>query len=182
MVVAVAALVSLGVLASAGLAHLRHLRAFSAAIGGQGIWPEWSVLPLAAAVATVEAGVGAGGVVALIAADTPTVHTVLLATVTFVYCCYALYGVYLLRTRPGVPCACSGDMDRVDGAVVGRAATLGALALIAALHAPVAQGLVEREAVIVGLASVVYGLAVWALPTALHDPATIVAARASRGP
>lgn len=181
MIVTAAAMVCLAILAVAGLDHLRHPDAFSAAIRAQRIWPERLVAPFAALVAAVEAGLGGAGVAIMVLSDAATVHAGLLGAVGLLYGCYALYGLYLLRTRPGVPCACSGDAGAIDRWVVGRATTLAILAVVAALYAPIANELSAVEAIVAASASVAYGLALWALPGALQDTAAVVAARSRRG-
>lgn len=180
MVVTAAAMMCLAILAIAGLGHLRHLDAFSAAIRAQRVWPERLVAPLTVSVAAVEAGLGGAGVAIMIVSDAATVHAALLGAVGLLYGCYALYGLYLLRTRPDVPCACSGAGSAIDRWVVGRAATLATLAVATSLHAPIANELSAVEAIVAASASVAYGLALWALPGALQDTATVVAARSRR--
>lgn len=175
MITAVAAITTLAVLGWAGLAHLRQLSGFAAAIAEQRVLPARLIMPLAVSVALFETVVGVGGIALLVASVGPTIQAVLLIGVAVVYAGYGLYGLYLVRARPGVPCACANDSEPVDSVVVGRAAALAALALVAALHAPTLQGLTVREAVIVALASVAYGLAIWSLPAALRDPGSVLA-------
>lgn len=169
MVVTVAALVSLGILATAGAGHLRGLASFHAALAAHRLWPPAVTLPLAGAVAILEVAIGSVGV-ASVALSLGTLQTFALAAAACLYGCYTVYGLYLLRSRPGVPCACSHDGDPVDTAVVVRAAVLAAFALAAVVNTPLADGMSALEATVVPMASLAYGLALWALPAALQDP------------
>jgi hypothetical protein len=82
---------------------------------------------------------------------------------------YALYGSYVLRNRPSVPCGCAGSGDTpLTGWVVVRAAALAVLALAGAVWtAPFPQG--SRLAITL-LAGAVFAVLLWTLPLALHDP------------
>ena len=176
MVVTIAALVCFLVLTGAGAGHLRHLRDFEHAIDAQGVWPGSVTMLLAAAITALELGVGGAGFVS-VAVSMEAAGALLLWIAASLYGCYALYGAFLVRWRPGVPCACSHEVaasNPIDAPVVGRAGILAALAALAALHTPLAQGLAASELTIVGLASITYALALWTFPAALRDPLAAV--------
>jgi hypothetical protein len=178
--VAVAALVSFGILAGVGTGHLIRLRGFAAAIAAQRVWPSAVAFPLAGLIATSEAGIGVAGL-ASVTLSGGGAQGMLLAAAAALYGCYTVYGLLLLWKRPGVPCACSHGVEALDRAVVGRAAALATLALVALLNAPVAQSLSGQEAVVTALAALAYAIGIWAFPAALRDPFESIAAIRARG-
>jgi hypothetical protein len=145
------------------------------------MWAPSLTMPLAILVALLEAGVGTAGIVSTAFWDAAALQVWLLTAAGLLYAMYATYGLYLLRRRPGVPCACSHDSDPISASVVARAAGLAGLAVVALLHVPVAQGLSGLEVVVVALAASAYGITLWVLPTALHDPLATVMAGQARG-
>lgn len=177
---AVAALVSFGILAGAGTGHLIRLRGFAAAIDAQRVWRSAVTFPIAGVIATCETGIGIAGL-ASVTLSAGTAQATLLAAAAALYCGYTLYGLQLLRIRPGVPCGCSRGADELDRAVVVRAATLATLALIALVEAPLAGSLSTQEAIVTALASLSYALGIWVFPAALRDPFVSIAFIRARG-
>lgn len=176
----VAAFVCFAILTAAGVGHLLHLRDFHGAIDAHHVWPARLTMPLASLVAALELGLGTAGIASTSLSDGVALHRLLLAAVAGIYACYAVYGLVLMRWRPGVPCACSHDADPIDAAVVVRAVVLAGLAGVALIQAPVAQDLSGREWTVIVLGSLAYGTALWALPAALRDPFTTIRADQAR--
>jgi hypothetical protein len=123
--------------------------------------PAVLITPVAVVTALAEA---AAGTLALIGFARPA-----LAAAGALLAGYALYGAYVLRNRPGVPCGCAGSGDTpLTGWVVTRAAALAALALAGARwSAPFPHG--GRLAITL-VAGAVFAVLLWTLPLALHDP------------
>jgi hypothetical protein len=86
---------------------------------------------------------------------------------------YAGYGLYVLRTRPSVPCGCAtgpGGDAPMSGWVAGRAAALALASLAAAAGAAPATESHGAHIVTVVLASVVFAVLLSLLPQAMFDP------------
>jgi hypothetical protein len=121
--------------------------------------------------AASEVTLGAAGVLAVVgvaAAQRWAELTFALTAVLFTT--YAAYAAYLVRRRPGVPCAC-GDGEIVSVWTVTRAALVAAgasMAWLGGAAAPVWR--LEGRAAITVLAVLALALLVWELPAALRLP------------
>jgi hypothetical protein len=149
--------------------HLRAPRTLPAALAAQGVVPGPLRWPVAVAVIALEGTLGAATGYA-IPAGRP--HTLALAAggAAVLFAVYAGYGLYVLRTRPSVPCGCAtgpGGDTPMSGWVAGRAAALALASLVAATGAAPAHGAPTAIAV---LASVVFAVLLSLLPQAMFDP------------
>lgn len=181
MIAAVAALVTWGVLAAAGAAHLRDLRGFQRAFIDQRLWAAWLTMPVAILVASLEAAVGTAGIGSIAFSDEASLQRSLLTAAGLLYATYAAFGLFLWRSRPGVPCGCSHESDPINLRVVARAAVLASFAVVALLYVPGAQELSRLEEFVAALAALAFGATLWALPAALGDPLASVRPAEARG-
>jgi hypothetical protein len=162
------------VLLAAFAGHLRAPRTLPAALAAHRTVPGPLVRPVAAAAAALEGALGAATAYA-VAAGRP--HTLALAAAgaALLLAGYAAYTLYVLRTRPSVPCGCGtgpGGDAPMSGWVPGRAAALALASMAAAAGAGPATEAGGAHTAIAVLASVVFAVAVWLLPLAMVDPAT----------
>jgi methylamine utilization protein MauE len=156
------------VLLAAFAGHLRNPRALPAALAAHRTVPAPLVWPAAVAVAALE---GLFGTVTCYAVLAGRAHTLTLGVsgCAVLLAGYALYGLYVLRTRPSVPCGCAADGTPMSGWVAGRAAALALASLAAAGGAGSAAASHGAHAAIVGLSSVVFAVLLWLLPLAMFD-------------
>lgn len=165
----------------AGVAHVRHLRAFESLLRRQRILPVGSVALWTRVVVAVELALGCAGLVVLAALDSDAGKALVLLAVALLYAAYAGYAGVLLARGSDVPCGCSGADHPVDRTVVMRAAGLGLIALDAAIGAgSILAPSGEAEFLIAATASIGLTAILWALPAALWDPGPAQAA--SRAP
>jgi hypothetical protein len=141
--------------------HVLRPAGLSRALRAHRTLPAALITPIAVVTALAEASAAAS---ALIGFARPG-----LAAACALLTGYALYGSYVLRNRPGVPCGCAGAGDTpLTAWVVARAAALAALALGGAASAgPLPHG--GRLAITL-VAGAVFAVLLWTLPLALHDP------------
>jgi hypothetical protein len=141
--------------------HVLRPAALPRALRAHRTLPTALIIPAAVLTALAEAATGA---LALTGFARPA-----LAAAGALLTGYALYGSYVLRNRPAVPCGCAGSGGTyLTGWVVARAGALAALALAgAAWAASFPHG--ARLAVVL-LAGAVFAVLLWTLPLALHDP------------
>jgi hypothetical protein len=149
--------------------HLRAPRTLPAALAAHHVVPGLLRWPVAVAVIALEGTLGAATAYAVPARST---HTLALAAggAAVLFAVYAGYGLYVLRTRPLVPCGCAtgpGGDTPMSGWVAGRAAVLALASLVAATGAVPAHGADTALAV---LASVVFAVLLSLLPQAMFDP------------
>jgi Methylamine utilisation protein MauE len=149
--------------------HLRAPRTLPAALAAQRVVPGPLRWPVAIVVIALEGTLGAATGYA-VPAGRP--HTVALAAggAAVLFAVYAGYGLYVLRTRPSVPCGCAtgpGGDTPMSGWVAGRAAVLALASLAAATGTTPAHGTHTAIAV---LASVVFAVLLSLLPQAMFDP------------
>lgn len=164
------------VLLAACAGHLRAPRALPAALTAHRTVPGPLRWPVALAVTAVEGVLGAATGGALLAGRT---HVLALAAsgAAVLLAAYAGYGLYVLRTRPAVPCGCAtgpGGDTPMSGWVAGRAAALaaaalGAAALGASAGAGPAIGSHGSHIAVAVLASLVFAVLLWLLPQAMLD-------------
>ncbi|MCW2945515.1 MAG: methylamine utilization protein MauE, partial [Actinoallomurus sp.] len=142
------------VLLAAFAGHLRNPRALPAALAAHRTVPAQLIWPAAVAVATLE---GLFGTVTAYAVLAGRAHTLTLGVsgCAVLLAGYALYGLYVLRTRPSVPCGCAADGTPMSGWVAGRAAALALASLVAATGAAPAHG---TQTAIAVLASIVFAV------------------------
>ena len=148
--------------------HLRAPRALAAALAAHRTLPDPFVRPLAALVVAVEGLLGAASGLAFLAGR-PHALRLAAAGAALLLAGYAAYALYVLRSRPEVPCGCAGAATPMSGGVAGRAAALALLALAAA--AGPATGAPAAHITITVLASVMLAITLWLLPQAMFDPA-----------
>jgi hypothetical protein len=149
--------------------HLRAPRTLPAALAAHRVVPVPLRWPVAVAVIALEGTLGAATGYSLPAGHP---HTLTLAAggAAILFAAYAAYGLYVLRTRPGVPCGCAtgpGGDTPMSGWVAGRAAALALASLVAATGAAPAHGAHTAIAVV---ASVVFAVLLSLLPQAMFDP------------
>jgi hypothetical protein len=174
LVGSVAADAVLAVLLAAGLGHLLWPAALRSALVAHGVLPAPGVITLAVPVA--EVGIGVLGGYGLVLGDRPAgrgLLAVALAGACLVLVAYAAYSWRVLASGRAAPCGCSRRDDLpMSGWVVGRAA---ALAVFAALGLALTGSVLpvrtwDSELATVLLAAAVFGLLLWQLPAAMHDP------------
>jgi methylamine utilization protein MauE len=149
--------------------HLRGPRALPAALAAHGTLPGALVWPAAVTVAALEGLLGAVTGYAVLAGRA---HLLALAAAgcAVLLAGYALYALYVLRTRPLVPCGCAAGGTPMSGWVAGRAGALAVASLVAAAGAGRAVTSHGADAAIVVLSSVVFATLLWSLPLAMADP------------
>jgi hypothetical protein len=149
--------------------HLLHPRTLPAALMAHRTVPGPLIWPAAVAVGALEGVLGAVTGYALLAGRPRAL--VLGATGSgLLFAAYALYGLYVLRTRPGVPCGCAADDTPMSGWVAGRAAALALASVTASAGAGSAVASHGVHVAIAGLSSVVFAALLWSLPPAMSDP------------
>ena len=149
--------------------HLRAPRTLPAALAAQRVVPGALRWPVAVAVIAIEGTLGAATGYA-VAAGRPHALTLAAGDAAVLFAVYAGYGLYVLRTRPTVPCGCAtgpGGDTPMSGWVAGRAAALALASLAAATGTTPAHGTHTAIAV---LASVVFAVLLSLLPQAMFDP------------
>jgi hypothetical protein len=149
--------------------HLRGPRTLPAALAAHGTVPGLLVWPVAVAVAVLEGLLGGVTAYALLAGQARTL-TFAAAGGALLLTGYALYGLYVLRTRPAVPCGCAARDTPMSGWVAGRAAVLALAALTAAAGAGRATGSHGSHTAIALLTAVTFAVLLWVLPAAMTDP------------
>ena len=157
------------VLLTAFAGHLRAPRVLPIALAAHRTLPVPLVWPAAVTVTALEGLLGAAIGYALLAGRA---HLLTLAATgaALLLAGYALYGGYVLRTRPVVPCGCAADGTPMSGWVAGRAGVLALASLAVAGGAGSAAAAHGAHLVIVGLSSVVFAALLWSLPLAMFDP------------
>jgi hypothetical protein len=159
------------VLLTAFAGHLRASRTLPAALAAHRVVPGPLRWPVAVSAMALEGALGAATGYAAATGRT-AVLTLAAGGAAILLAVYAGYGLYVLRTRPSVPCGCAtgpGGDAPMSGWVAGRAAVLALAALAAAAGAaPVTASQGAHIAIIV-LASVVFAVLLWQLPQAMFD-------------
>jgi hypothetical protein len=161
------------VLLAAFAGHLRGPRTLPAALAAHRTVPGPLVWPVAFVAVALEGGLGAYVGYAVVAGR-PHALTLAAGGGAVLLAGYAVYGLAVLRTRPGVPCGCStgpGGDAPMTGWVVVRAGTLALASLGAAAGAGGAADSGGTHTAIAILASVVFAVLLWVLPLAMFDPA-----------
>jgi Methylamine utilisation protein MauE len=157
------------VLLMAFAGHLMEPGGLPAALAAHRTLPGFLVWPVGITVGALEGLFGAALGYALL---TGRPHTLVLAATgcALLFAGYALYGLYLLRTRPDVPCGCAADDTPMSGWVTGRAAALALASATAAAGAGPATASQGAHVAVVALSSAVFAIAVWLVPLAMLDP------------
>jgi hypothetical protein len=161
------------VLLTAFAGHLRAPRTLPAALAAHRTVPGPLVWPVAVVAVVLEGALGADIGFAVLAGRS---HALTLAAGAgaVLLAGYAIYGLRVLHTRPGVPCGCStgpGGDAPMTGWVVVRAAVLALASFAAAAGAGPAADSHGAHTAIAVLASVVFAVLLWLLPLAMFDPA-----------
>ncbi|MBW6439179.1 hypothetical protein KZ829_36185 [Actinoplanes hulinensis] len=138
-------------LLAAGVGHLRRRVHLAAVLAAQRMVPRWSYRPLAAVVAVVEVGAGAGAVAGWLTASWP-----LMIPASAVYAAFGVYTTVLRIRRPGTPCGCFDGDSAVSWSVVVRA-WMFCGAVIVAASAPGADAAVT-DRMVVGCAATLVAL------------------------
>lgn len=149
--------------------HLRHPRTLPRALAAHRTVPRLAVWPIAITMTALEGLCGASTGYALLFGTAGMLVTAVLAG-SVLLGGYALYGLYVLRSRPRVPCGCASDDTPMSGWVAGRAGALALAGLGAAAGAGPATDSHGAHLTVVALASVVFATLLWLLPTAMNDP------------
>jgi hypothetical protein len=150
--------------------HLRAPRALPAALAAHRTLPAPFVRPLAVLVVAVEGLLGAADGLALLTGR-PYALRLAAAGAALLLAGYAAYALYVLRSRPEVPCGCAGADTPMSGWVAGRAAALALAALAAVAGAGPATGTTGAHTAVTLLASVMFATTLSLLPQAMSDPA-----------
>lgn len=149
--------------------HLRAPRTLPAALAAHRVVPGTLRWPVAVVVIALEGVLGAA-VGYAVAAGRPHSLTLAAGCTVVLFAGYAGYGLYVLRTRPSVPCGCAtgpGGDTPMSGWVAGRAAALALASLVAVTGTTPEHG---THTAIVVLASVVFAVLLSLLPQAMFDP------------
>ncbi|MCO6011107.1 hypothetical protein NE236_39745 [Actinoallomurus purpureus] len=157
------------ILLAAFAGHLLHPRTLPAALTAHRTVPGPLVWPAAIAVGALEGVLGAVTGYALLAGR-PRALALGATGSTLLFAAYALYGLYVLRTRPSVPCGCAADDTPMSGWVAGRAAALALASVTASAGAGSAVASHGVQVAIVGLSSTAFAALLWSLPPAMSDP------------
>lgn len=168
----IAAYVCLGTLAWSGLDHARHPQVLLQVLERQG-WPRGMRWLLGASVLGLELTIGAAGFVAVVLGGADDAVLLALSAAGILYVVYALYGAVLTRRGDGVPCGCSSAAGYpVNIWVVARALVLSVGSAFAAMASQQILPLWPLNATVTlaVLASSTFGVILWELPAALHDP------------
>jgi hypothetical protein len=173
-IASVSALVALGVLLSAGVGHSLHLQAVAGLIREQSVWSAGHETVVAVAALSSELLLSLIGLTMILVDWGSRYLPLILLSAAAVYIAFALYASYLVRKRPGAPCACSAKSDAASGHTVWRAAVLAGLSLAASALSDKIIAPLHDHGVMVGgiLVAACVGLAVplWTLPAALRNP------------
>jgi hypothetical protein len=155
------------VLLAAFAGHLRSPRTLPAALAAHRVVPGPLRWPVTITAVVLEGALGAATGYALLAGRS---HSLTLAAggAAVLLAVYAGYTLYVLRTRPDVPCGCAtgpGGDAPLSGWVVGRAA-----AVVAAAGATPATGSGGSHTAVTVLSSVFFAVLLSLLPQAMFDP------------
>jgi hypothetical protein len=171
----VGGLVAVGLLLVAGFVHGIRFQDFRAQLAQQAIWPARFVALVAVVVVGTELVLGVAGAAALIlpngSAPSNLGPTPMMLAVSAMYIAFTIYGMILLRRRPGAPCGCSASGSTANVWVPVRSALVATICL---LPAAVPDRLVPAAGmprfVVALLAAASFVALLWNLPAALHDP------------
>lgn len=173
----VSALTGFGVMAIAGVSHIRHTANFRESVAHHHLWPEWLIAPGTAILAIVEVLIGLAGIVSLTVAGLilryPNTARVAMILCCVMYVGFAIYGRFLLLKRPEAPCACSVNDVPTNVWVPVRSIVLAGACIVAAMandYVTVASSS-PIDLLIVLFGAAVFIVLGWNLPLALHDPA-----------
>jgi methylamine utilization protein MauE len=163
--------------------HARSPGGLRRALLDQGVLPRALAWPVAGAVLAVEGALaGAGGLGVLAGPDGVVALRVSLGVSVVLFAVYAAYSQYLVMTRAGAPCGCSGGDTPVNRWVVGRAVLLACLAGTGLLLAKPATTLAAspQRLGVAAAAALTFAVLLWHLPVALEDPVQAVLAEGRR--
>lgn len=173
LLITAAALAALGVLAFSGISHALHHDRFRQLLEQQRVWPPRARPAVLGGMISIELLLGIGGLLVLLSGfGTPWLARAVFAASAALFLGYLAFAAYLLRRRPGAPCACGSTQEVVNGWTVARAGMLATAALAAAIapqavDRPLRPGMYGFVAAVGGLS---LGVIMWALPGALEDP------------
>jgi hypothetical protein len=101
----VCAAVTLGTLASAGLAHVRHPRTLQDTVRSHRLLHASVAQAAGRLLGVVELGIGAGGIAAVLTRSSGWATLFLIGSAAL-YASYTVYAIALVRLRPTLPCGC----------------------------------------------------------------------------
>lgn len=173
LLITVAAFTALGVLAFSGISHAWHHVTFGQLLEQQRVWPSRTRPVVLVGTIGIECLLGLGGLFVLVTGfGTPRLAQTIFAASTVVFLAYLAFAAYLVRSRPGAPCACGSTHEVTNGWTMARAGILAAAALTASI-APAAAYRPPRPGMygfVTVVGSLSLGVILWALPGALEDP------------
>jgi hypothetical protein len=156
-------LVLLGSLAG----HARRPGLLAVALRAQRTLPAALVRPVAALVLAAEAVLGLSAAAGLLLGQDALLRGALGGAAALL-AVYAAYGLFLARTRPAVPCGCTGDLDSPTTVwVAARAAALALLASAGAFRG--FGGMDGAETAITVTAGLAFAVLLWTLPQAMNE-------------
>jgi hypothetical protein len=168
----IAAYACLGTLAWSGLDHARHPQVLLRVLQRQG-WRRGLRWLLGSAVLGLELTIGTLGLGAAVLGGADATVVLALSAAAMLYVVYAVYGAVLARRGDAVPCGCSSAAGYpVNVWVVARALVLSVGSAFAAMASQQILPLWPLNATVTlaVLASSTFGVILWELPAALHDP------------
>lgn len=141
LLVTAAALAALGVLTFSGISHASRPGKFRQLLERQRVWPPRTRPALLVGMIGIELLLGLGGLFVLLSGiGAPPLARAVFAAATVLFLAYLAFAAYLLRRRPGAPCACGSTSEVVNGWTVARAGILAAAALAAAIAPQAVEG------------------------------------------
>lgn len=170
--------ISFGVLTISGISHLINIDHFRDALREQGLWKglEPTVVYL---VVAVEVLIGAAGFMSIATLMPASFALQLPLAASALYFAYMSFSIYLVKKRPGAPCACAGNHVATIWTTV-RAAALFACSLAGAAgsHSDTPLGVGGYEGALSILTACALGVLIWSLPELMAEPLQIT----RRGP
>lgn len=154
------------VLLVSGLGHARGLQELMDVLAAQGFRSRVGRNAIASTVSTLEISLALLAGAAILVQHGYRVESFL--AISCLFGAYAVYAIWLIRQRPGVPCGCSSREHPVNIWVPIRAAVLCGCSIAAAL----AVGHVYRdspfsESVVAAIAGIGLATILWSIPSAM---------------
>jgi hypothetical protein len=173
LLITVGAFAALELLAFSGISHAWHHVTFGQLLAQQGVWSSRTRSVVLMVTIGIECLLGIGGLLILVAGlGTLRLAQAIFAASTVLFLVYLAFAAYLVRRRPGAPCACGSTHEVVNSWTVGRAGMLAAAAFAASIAPAAAYGPPRpgMYGVVTVLGSMSLAVILWTLPGALEDP------------
>lgn len=155
------------VLVRSGVAHLRHIEAFSLILRAQGTPADSLARSLAVVVGAAETLVGSIMLGGIVASQASWLRAAALCAAAM-FAVFATHLALLLRKAPNVPCGCGAASTPVSIWGVVRAGALGLLAIVAGLGAGSTSHPIPTEVWAMGaVGGAAFGTVLWLLPDAM---------------